>query len=179
MNADERPVAAVGVTQAQQQRELLAGRLLAARVLAARGPGLFAYAYRLTLSEAAAGDALRRAAVTLRSGSPKVVDEQTALDLARTEIGRLSVGRPESGATAPTTPAVPALREEDLLRSGFHRRLHALPTLERQCWLLRHTGGHDVEAIAGFLRVAPEQVRSALAYAASALVEGELAEGAE
>jgi hypothetical protein len=173
VNAYERPVAAVGMTQAQQQRELLVGR-----VLASRGSGLYAYAYRLTLSESAAGAALQNAAVTLRSGSPKVVDEASALELARTEIGRASLERGEQ--TLAVTGA-PRLREEDLLRSGFHRRLHALPTIERQCWLLRHTGGHDVEAIAGILGVSEEQVRSSLASAACALVEGELAEaeGAE
>ncbi|MWV58765.1 hypothetical protein [Rathayibacter sp. VKM Ac-2754] len=172
MNAYQGPVAAVGMTQAQQQGELLAGR-----VLSTRGAGLYAYAYRLTLSDAAATAALRHAAVTLRSGAPRVLDEQSALEVARTEIGRRSVERQEPAVT--TAPS--ALREEDLLRTGFHRRLHALPTLERQCWLLRYTGRHDVDAIAALLRIEPEQVREALASAAATLVEGELteAEGAE
>ncbi|MCJ1697223.1 hypothetical protein MT349_15680 [Rathayibacter caricis] len=173
MNAYEGPVAAVGASQAQQQREMLVGR-----VLASRGSGLYAYAYRLTLSESAAGAALQNAAVTLRSGSPQVVDEASALELARTEIGRASL---ERGEQAVSVVAPARLRDEDLLRSGFHRRLHALPTLQRQCWLLRHTGRHDLDAIAGILGVTQEQVRSSLAAAACALVEGELAEaeGAE
>ena len=173
MNAYEGPVAAVGRTQAQQQRELLVGR-----VLASRGAGLHAYAYRLTLSESAAGAALQNAVVTLRSGSPKVVDEASALELVRTEIGRASLERSDPALAIGTFPR---LREEDLLRSGFHRRLHALPAVERQCWLLRHTGRHDVEVIAGILGITEEAVRSALASAACALVEGELAEaeGAE
>ncbi|QHC68209.1 hypothetical protein GSU68_17615 [Rathayibacter sp. VKM Ac-2759] len=172
MTAHERPVAAIGMTQAQQQGELLAGR-----VLSTRGAGLYAYAYRLTLSDAAASAALRHAAVTLRSGSPRVLDEQTALEVARSEIGRRSIERQEQA----TTPSAASIAEADLVRTGFHRRLHALPTLERQCWLLRHTGGHDLDAIAELLRIAPEQVRSALASAATTLVEGELAEadGAE
>lgn len=169
MNAYEGPVAAVGRTQAQQQRELLVGR-----VLASRGSGLYAYAYRLTLSEGAAGAALQNAVVTLRSGSPKVVDEASALEIARAEIGRASLERSEP---ALAIGSAPRLREEDLLRSGFHRRLHALPTLQRQCWLLRHTGRHDVEAISAILSIPEDAVRSSLAAAASALVEGELAEG--
>ncbi|KQQ05984.1 MULTISPECIES: hypothetical protein [unclassified Rathayibacter] len=165
--AYERPVAAIGMTQAQQQ-----GELLVSRVLSTRGAGLYAYAYRLTLSDAAATAALRHAAVTLRSGSPRVLDEQTALEAARTEIGRRSVGRQEQAVAAGSA----VLREDDLVPTGFHRRLHALPTRERQCWLLRHTGGHDPAVIADLLRITPEQVRAALASAATTLVEGELAE---
>ena len=116
--------------------------------------------------------------VTLRSGSPKVVDEASALELARAEIGRAGLERSEP---ALAIGSAPRLRVEDLLRSGFHRRLHALPTLQRQCWLLRHTGRHDVEAISAILSIPEDAVRSSLAAAASALVEGELAEaeGAE
>ncbi|NRG42466.1 hypothetical protein HRK28_16255 [Rathayibacter sp. VKM Ac-2835] len=142
-----------------------------------RTAGLYAYAYRLTLSESMSTAALHQAAVTLRSGSPRIVDEQSALEIARTEIGRRSVGRRAALLPASTTIG---LREEDLVRSGFHRRLHGLPALERQCWLLRHTGGHDVEAIAGLLEITTAQVRSALSAAAAILVAGELAEsGAE
>lgn len=171
MSANERPVAAAGATQAQQQ-----GELLASRVLQARGAGLYAYAYRLTLSEASASAALRHVAVTLRSGAPQMLDEQTALEAARGEIARSSVGRSESDTTA---VAVPSRLEQELVRTGFHRRLHALPALERQCWLLRHTGGHDVDAIAALLGIATQEVRSALASAAVSLVEGELADGVE
>ncbi|QHC60304.1 hypothetical protein [Rathayibacter sp. VKM Ac-2760] len=143
----------------------------------ARSAGLYAYAYRLTLSESMAAAALHQAAVTLRSGSPRFVDEQSALEIARTEIGRHSVGR--QAALLPATATV-GLREDDLVRTAFHRRLHGLAALERQCWLLRHTGGHDVEAIAGLLDVTAEQVRSALSTAAAVLVAGELADaGAE
>ncbi|NQX17450.1 hypothetical protein [Rathayibacter sp. VKM Ac-2857] len=142
-----------------------------------RTAGLHAYAYRLTLSESMATAALHQAAVTLRSGSPRVVDEQSALEIARTEIGRHSVGR--SAALLPAIATI-GLREDDLVRSGFHRRLHGLAALERQCWLLRHTGGHDVDAIAGLLEISVGQVRTALSAAAAILVAGELAEsGAE
>lgn len=173
MSANERPVAAVGMTQAQQQ-----GELLASRVLQARGSGLYAYAYRLTLSESAASAALRHVAVTLRTGAPQTIDDDAALDFARSEIGRLSVEQPEPAGAA---VAVPSRLDEDLMRTGFHRRLHALPALERRCWLLRHTGGHDVDAIAAMLGIATQEVRSALASAALSLVAGELAdaEGAE
>lgn len=173
MGPSERPVAAVGATRAQQQAELLAGR-----VLSTRGTGLYAYAYRLTLSEATATAALRHIAVTLRTGSPQALDERTALEVARTEIARASIDPAEVDATG-TVVVAPGALEEELLRSGFHRRLHALPTLERQCWLLRYTGGHDVAAIAGLLRRPAEQIRSALASAAATLVAGELAEEAE
>ncbi|PPH15098.1 hypothetical protein C5C36_02590 [Rathayibacter sp. AY1G1] len=170
MTTYDRPVAAVGMTQSQQQGELLAGRALENRAL-----GLYAYAYRLTLSDSAASAALRHAAVTVRSGRPQGLDDTGALDLMRSEVGRASV---QCGGSAMerAEQAPAAIREDDLLRSGFHRRLHALPTLERQAWLLRHTGGHDVDAIAAMLQEPAERIRSALASAARTLVEGELAE---
>lgn len=164
VTAEQRPAAVSG------QRH---GDLLAGNVLENRGTGLYAYAYRLTLSDAAAAAALRHAAVTLRTGRPLGLDEKGALDLARTEIGRASVQR---GTPEQTESASPVLGEDDLLRSGFHRRLHALPTIERQCWLLRHTGGHDIDAIAELLSIPVERVHTALASAAQTLVAGELAE---
>ena len=138
-----------------------------------RSAGLYAYAYRLTLSESLATAALHQAAVSVRSGSPRVLDEQSALEFVRTEIGRHSVGRRPAlvPATAPT-----GVREVDLVRSAFHHRLHGLPALERQCWLLRHTGGHDVAVIADLLEISAEEVRSALGSAAAILVAGELAD---
>lgn len=164
VTAEGRPVAATG----QRQCDLLAGH-----VLENRGTGLYAYAYRLTLSDDAAAAALRHTAAALRTGRPPGLDEKGALDLARAEVGRVSL---QLGTLEQTEPAPPVLDEDDLLRSGFHRRLHALPTIERQCWLLRHTGGHDIDCIAELLRIPVDRVQTALASAAQTLVAGELAE---
>lgn len=176
MSANALPATALPTT-AQPTTAQLARAEKAQSPALNRTAGLYAYAYRLTLSESMATAALHQAAVTLRSGSPRVVDEQSALEIARTEIGRHSVGR--RAALVPASAPV-GLREDDLLRSAFHRRLHGLPALERQCWLLRHTGGHDVAVIADLLEISAEQVRSALGSAAAILVAGELADaGAE
>ncbi|AZZ50136.1 hypothetical protein C5E02_13540 [Rathayibacter rathayi] len=166
MTSYDRPVAALRMSPSQQQSEPLAGRTL-------ENLGLYAYAYRLTLSDAAASAALRRAAVTVRSGRPRGLDDAGALDLMRAEVGRASVQRSGSEIER-AEQAEPAIREDDLLRIGFHRRLHALPTLERQAWLLRYTGRHDIDAIASMLREPAERIRLALSAAARTLVAGEL-----
>ncbi|AND17984.1 hypothetical protein C5C18_01975 [Rathayibacter tritici] len=171
MTTYDRPVAAIRRSPSQQQEELPAGRALENRVL-----GLYAYAYRLTLSDAAASAALRRAAATVRSERPRGLEDSSALDLMRAEVGRASVRRTGSAIERPEQ-AEPVIREDDLLRTGFHRRLHALPTLERQAWLLRHTGGHDIDAIAAMLCQPAERIRSALSAAARTLVAGELDQG--
>ena len=177
MSANELPwTTRAQSSQAQSQAQAQSQSQKAQSPALNRGAGLYAYAYRLTLSESMATAALHQAAVTLRSGSPRVLDEQSALEIARTEIGRHSVGR--RAALLPTTAAV-GLREDDLVRSDFHRRLHGLGALERQCWLLRHTGGHDVETIAGLLEITAGEVRAALSEAATVLVAGELADAAD
>ncbi|WP_449281348.1 RNA polymerase sigma factor [Leucobacter sp.] len=159
------------------------GDARAFEVLLRRYAGLMrAYAIRLTRSPADADDAVQEAFITAWDTldaleDPAAVKPWLMRVVSRKSIDRVRARRGDSALEDWEAPAPADAGPEQ--RVLVHSQLEAvaeildrLPEVQRQCWVLRETGGYSYQEIAEELDVPLPTVRGALARARRALVRG-------
>jgi RNA polymerase sigma-70 factor (ECF subfamily) len=159
------------------------GDTRAFEVLVRRYAGLMrAYAVRLTRSPADADDAVQEAFITAWDtidtlNDPAAVKPWLMRVVSRKSIDRVRARRGDAALEDWDAPAPDSSGPEQ--RVLVHSQLEAvvgildrLPEMQRQCWVLKESGGYSYQEIAEELDVPVPTVRGALARARRALIRG-------